>query len=90
MKMTHIAAACAVALAGAATPAFALTAFQTPDLTVYLSGATAPDNFLETTATNMYVGTKGTDWFKYIDNGDGKQQRAFFGTMKSTVDIPAA
>jgi len=94
MQIKKLSAACAVALASLSAPAFALTAFDTPDLTVFLSGATAPDNFLEQIATGMFNGTvKNTDYFKYIDNGDGKQQRAFFGTMKTTaVDptIPAA
>ncbi|MEW6514321.1 MAG: hypothetical protein AB1443_09990 [Pseudomonadota bacterium] len=84
MQIKKLAAACAVAFAAA--PAFALSAFDTPDLTIYLSGASAPDNFLETLATGMFTGTKGTDWFAYVDNGDGKQQRAFFGTMKGTAD----
>lgn len=94
MQIKKLSAACAVALAGMSAPAFALTAFDTPDLTVFLTGASAPDNFLEQIATGMFNGAvKGTDYFKYIDNGDGKQQRAFFGTMKTTaVDstIPAA
>lgn len=92
MQIKKLSAACAVALAGMSAQAFALTAFDTPELTVYLSGASAPDNFLEQIATGMFTGTKGTDWFAYVDNGDGKQQRAFFGTMKTTaVDstIPA-
>lgn len=89
MQIKKLAAACAVAFAAA--PAFALSAFDTPDLTVYLSGASAPDNFLEQIATGMYVGAKGTDWYAYVDNGDGKQQRAFFGTMKGTADgVPAS
>lgn len=86
MKLNKLSAACAIALAGISSQAFALGAFDAPELTVYLSGASAPDNFLEQIATGMYVGTKGTDWFAYVDNGDGKQQRAFFGTMKGTAD----
>ena len=90
MQIKKLSAACAVALAGMSAPAFALSAFDTPDLTVFLSGASAPDNFLETIATGMFNGAvKGTDYFKYIDNGDGKQQRAFFGTMKTTAVDPA-
>ncbi|MDO9449220.1 MAG: hypothetical protein Q7J21_01940 [Rugosibacter sp.] len=85
MKIKKLAAACAFALAGAAAPAFALAPFDAPELTVYLSGASAPDNFLEQIATGMFAGAKGTDWFAYVDNGDGKQQRAFFGTMKTTA-----
>lgn len=91
MKLNKLSAACAIALAGLSSQAFALGAFDTPELTVYLSGASAPDNFLEDIATGMYVGTKGTDWYAYVDNGDHKQQRAFFGTMKGTVDgVPAS
>ena len=86
MQIKKLSAACAVALAGLSAPAFALTAFETPDLKVYLTGASAPDNFLATIASGMFVGTKGTDWFAYIDNGDGKQQRAFFGVMKGVAD----
>jgi len=91
MQINKLAAACAVALAGLSAPAFALTAFDTPDLKIHLSGASAPDNFLETLATGMYVGAKGTDWFAFVDDGDGKQQRAFFGVMKGVVDgVPAS
>lgn len=90
MQINKLAAACAVAFAGLSAPAFALTAFDTPDLKVYVSGASAPDNFLEQIAGGMFVGVKGTDWFAFVDNGDGKQQRAFFGTMKGIVDgVPA-
>jgi hypothetical protein len=89
MQFKKLAAACAVAFAAA--PAFALNAFDTPDLKVYLSGASAPDNFLETIASGMYVGAKGTDWFAYVDSGTGTHSRAFFGTMKGTADgVPAA
>jgi hypothetical protein len=91
MKLNKLSAACAIALAGVSSQAFALGAFDTPDLTIFLSGATAPDNFLEQIATGMFVGTKGTDWFAYIDSVDTKQQRAFFGTMKGTADgVPAS
>lgn len=91
MQINKLAAACAIALAGLSAPAFALTAFDTPDLKIHLSGASAPDNFLETLATGMFTGVKGTDWFAYVDNGDGKQQRAFFGVMKGVADgVPAS
>ncbi len=90
MQIKKLAVACAVAFATA--PAFAVTAFETPDLTVYLSGASAPDNFLETIASGMFQGAKGADWFAYASDAT-LQQRAFFGQMKTTaVDptIPAA
>jgi hypothetical protein len=93
MKLKQIAAACAIACASA--PAFAVTAFETPDLTVYLSGATAPDNFLQQIATGIFTGTQGTDWHAYSSDiaGAAIQQRAFFGQMKTTAQdatIPAA
>ena len=89
MQFKKLAAACAVAFAAA--PAFAtVTPFQAPDLTVYFSGASAPDNFLESIASGMYVGTKGTNWYAYLDNAGGTHSRAFFGTMKGTADgVPA-
>ncbi|KAF0162534.1 MAG: hypothetical protein FD157_3894 [Rhodocyclaceae bacterium] len=88
MQINKLAAACAVVLAGVSAPALALTAFETPDLKIFLSGASAPDNFLESIATGMFVGTKGTDWFKYTDSA--AQQRAFFGVMKGVADgVPA-
>jgi len=91
MKLNKLSAACAIALAGVSSQAFALGAFDTPELTVYLSGATAPDNFLASIATGMFVGTQGTDWFGYVDNGAGTAQRAYFGTMKGTADgVPAS
>lgn len=92
MQINKLVAACAIAFAGVSSQAFALGAFDTPDLKIHLSGASAPDNFLETLATGMFVGAKGTDWFAFVDNSvDGKEQRAFFGVMKGTVDgVPAS
>lgn len=92
MKMKRLTVACAIAaasFAGTATQAFALAAFDAPDETVYLSGASAQDNNLEAVITGMFVGVKNTDWFKYTDNGSGNDFRAWFGTMKSTADVPA-
>jgi hypothetical protein len=83
MQINKIAAACAVAFASTAAIAAPLTGYNdTPDYVVYLSGATAPDNFLDTIATALFVGAKGAQWYKFVDNVDGKQQRAYFGEMK--------
>lgn len=93
LKMKQLTVACAIAatsLAGTATQAFALGAFDAADTTVYLTGASAQDNNLEAVLTSMFVGVKGTDWFKYTDNGTGNDFRAYFGTVKSTADIPVA
>ena len=86
MQLKKLAAACAVAFAAA--PAFAtLDPFHPPELTIYLSGASAPDRFLEAIVTGMFQGTKGTDWFAYASEAT-LQQRAFFGRMKTTAVDP--
>lgn len=53
---------------------------------VYLTGATAPDNFLETSVTNWLE----AGFTKIIDNVDGAQYRAFVGKLKSVAPVPAA
>lgn len=95
--ITKISAACALVCAGLATQAQATpaSAFAAPDLTVYLSGASAPQNFLGGLASQLFDGA----FFTYFDNGgtpgttvtgdDGAGYRAYFGTMKTTTDIPA-
>lgn len=92
MKLKKIALASAMVMAGASSQAFALTAFETPDLTVYLSGASAPDAFLTTIATGMY----DAGYFVYKDDAgtvatsdDGKAYNAYFGTIKNDASIPA-
>ena len=97
MKLNKLSAACALALAAMSAQA-AVTPFETPQLTVYLTGATAPDNFLASIAAGFFQGVKGTDWFQYQDNNatvsnfsdDGRLFNAFFGQMKTTTDIPLA
>lgn len=94
MKLNKIAVACAMALAGMSSQAFALTAFEAADETVYLSGASAPDAFLASIATSLF----DTGFFTYKDNAgtvattdDGKLYTAYFGTVKTTdATIPAA
>lgn len=92
MQIKKIAAACAVAFASTSVFAANLTDHtDTPDYVIYLSGATAPDNFLDGIATAMFQGTKGgatNPWYKFVDDIDGKQQRAYFGQMKGTAPVP--
>lgn len=95
MQIKQLAAACALALGVAASAHATVTPFQAPDLTVYLSGASGPDNFLAGIASSMFAGAKGTDWFMYKDSGSsgkavGAAYTAYFGTLKTTTDIPAA
>ncbi|MFZ5593571.1 MAG: hypothetical protein ACOY4D_04810 [Pseudomonadota bacterium] len=93
MKFDKLKLACAIALAGVSAQAAALTAFETPDVTVYLTGATAPDAFLATIATGMFEAGS----IRYQDNNgttanftdDGRLFNAYFGVMKSTSDIPS-
>lgn len=97
LKLNALTAAGLVALAGVSQQAAAQTfgqPFDTPNLKVFLSGATAPDNFLEQIATQFFDGA----FYRYQDDGgtptnfgdDGRGFRAFFGRVKSTADIPAA
>lgn len=96
-KIKTLTVACALALAGLSQQANAQTfggPFDTPNLQVFLSGATAPDVFLEQIATQFFDGA----FYRYQDDGgtptnfgdDGRGFRAFFGKVKSTADIPAA
>ena len=96
--ISKISAACALVCAGVATQAQATpaSAFAAPDLTIYLSGASAPQNFISGLSGQLFDGA----FFTYYDNGgtpgtttisdDGAGYRSFFGTMKTTTDIPLA
>ena len=91
--ITKISAACALVCAGAqvqaATPA---TPFTPPALTIYLSGASAPQGFLGTLAGQLfdagfytYYNDAGTPT---VTADDGTLYRSYYGTMKTTTDIP--
>jgi hypothetical protein len=97
MQRKILAQACLAALtfaAGAGAQAQALNPFDAPQLTVYLSGASAPDAFLQSIATGLFQ----PGFFSYQDDGntptiltdDGRGYRAFFGRMQTGADIPAA
>lgn len=89
MKMKFI-AACVAACAAVPAVAAPLTGpFDTPDVTVYLSGASAPDNFLAGIAAGLFNGTQGAQWYGFVDNGAGTAQRAYFGEIKAGTDVPA-
>ncbi|MCW5624573.1 MAG: hypothetical protein KIT73_07665, partial [Burkholderiales bacterium] len=96
MHVKTLAAACAFACAGFASQASAqaIGPFDTPNLTIYLAGASAPDNFLESIATGIF----DAGFIRYQDDGgtpsvftdDGRSYRAFFGRVKNDATIPAA
>lgn len=100
LQLKKTAVACAMAFA--AGGAHALGPFDAPDLTIYLSGASAPQNFLGALSGQLFQGVKGTDWFEYFDDAgslgtfnssDGANYRAYFGVLKlNSVDsnIPVA
>ena len=95
MKLTKLSAALGLALVSAASTGFAGTCgdanFDPYTCTadpgydnVFLSGASAPDNFLETTVTS---------WLEagYVKITDGtSNHRAFVGRLKNADPVPAA
>lgn len=87
-KMKQAAAACALAFAS--TGAHAVTAFETPQLTVFLSGASAPQATLGSLASGLFQGTLGVDFFAYWSNDGtvGANYRAYFGQLKTVVQDP--
>lgn len=99
MKMKQIATAAAVVCGAFASQAQAQTPtfgpYDTPDLKVFLTGATAPDNFLSSIAGQLFD-SNGFYTFQ-DDNGtpanftdDGRLYRAFYGTTKNDSTLPAS
>ncbi len=88
MQLKHITLAVAATLAAPAAFATAPSnAFDTTGaLVVYMSGATAPDEFLESIVTGMM----NTGFYKYKDNGPGTEYRAFLGEVKNDASIPSS
>lgn len=94
MKFKKLLGACAIAGLAISGQAFGQAAFDAPDVKVYLAGASAPDTFLAGIATDLYV----AGFHTYQDNNgtpanfadDGANWRAYFGTLKSTPDVPAS
>lgn len=89
MQLKKIVLACAAALtlpltAHAVAPA---NAFDTAGaLTVYMSGATAPDEFLQGIMTGML----NSGFYSFINVGtSGTEYRAFLGEIKADASIPA-
>lgn len=52
----------------------------------FITGATAPNNFIETTLTNWFE----AGFTKIIDSVDGAQQYALVGKLKSVAPVPPA
>ena len=94
MKLKNLAIAVAIACGGVATQASAQATFQpfdTPNIKVVLSGATAPDNFLEAIATGLFQNTATDPTYRYIaSSGGSAAYRAFFGRVKNDATVPAA
>lgn len=90
-KLNPLAAACAAALGLSAGNALALTAFEAPDVDIYLSGASAPQNLLGEIANKFFDAGQGI--FVYHDNNatagtftdDGRSYRAYYGVVKNVV-----
>lgn len=91
---SKIAAACALVCAGTQVNAAPATPFTAPALTVYLSGASAPQGFLGNLSSQLFDGA----FYTYFNDAgtptvttdDGTLYRAYYGTMKTTTDIPLA
>ncbi len=90
MQLKKIVLACAAALtlpmaAHAAAPA---NAFDTTGaLTVFMTGATAPDEFLQGIMTGML----NSGFYSFINVGtSGTEFRAFLGEIKADASIPAS
>lgn len=93
--ITSLSIGCAIACAGFVTPAQATpaTPFTAPAVIVYLSGVDGTQEFLSSVPSSFFDGP----YYTYFDdNGtpgvgdDGQRYRAFYGTMKTTADIPLA
>jgi len=95
-KLNPLAAACAAALGLSAGNALALTAFEAPDVEIYLSGASAPQNLLGEIANKFFDAGQGI--FVYHDNNataatftdDGRSYRAYYGVVKNDPSINPA
>lgn len=92
MKIKHLAAACALAFAGVAGQSHA---FDTtlPTLQVYLSGASAPQQFFGAVLGQLFEPGFRT----YFDSNntavttdDGRNFRAFIGTLRNADPVPQA
>ena len=96
MKLNKLAASCALAMAALSGQAYALNAFDAPDLDVYMTGASAPQHILSNVASQLFDSAQGIFTF-YDDAGtagtfnssDGKNYRAFFGVVKAGPGVPA-
>jgi hypothetical protein len=100
MQVRTLAIACAAAFGAASVPAFAQspTPFQAPELTVYLSGASAPQNLLGALANSLFRTDAGFQINVFFDNNstpadnsdDGTNYRAYYGVMRTAPEIPVA
>ncbi|MBU1690480.1 MAG: hypothetical protein KJ958_14870 [Gammaproteobacteria bacterium] len=82
MKLNKISAACGLAVAVLSAQAFAHGPAVTPDLQVFISGASAQQLTLGKIVEGMM--TAGTIDVFYDTNSSGKDYRAYFGTVNGT------
>jgi hypothetical protein len=98
MKLKSIALACSGALAAIGnTQTWAQAPFDTPQITIYVTGASAPQNTIGAIATglfnagfNTYFDNAGTAASPSIPANDGRLYRAYFGTVRTDPSIPAS
>ncbi len=92
-KLNPLAAACAAALSLSAGQALALTAFEAPEVDIYLSGASAPQNLLGEIANKLFDSAQGIFVYHLILEStanfgdDGRSYRAYFGVVKNDPSI---
>ena len=82
MKLNKLAIACGLAVAAISSQAMAHGPAVTPDLQVFISGASAQQNTLGKIVEGMM--TAGTIDVYYDTASNGKDYRAYFGTVSGT------
>lgn len=95
-KLNPLAAAVAATLSLGTGQALALSAFDAPEVDIYLSGASAPQNLLGQVANKLFDAGQGV--FVFHDNGgttgsftdDGRSYRAYYGVVKNDPSIKAS
>ncbi len=85
MKLNILAAACGLALASIAgqASAQAVAPFEAPDITIYLSGASAPQNGIGEITEQLFDKTQ--NFYVYSNNTSASDYRAYFGRTKVGV-----
>jgi hypothetical protein len=82
MRIATLASALALAFAASGAQA-AVAIGDTPAVDLYMTGASAPDTFLDSIFTSMF----SAGFIKYIDNAGGSSYRAYFGEANGIPGI---